>query len=308
MIRIENLAKEYGALKALDGLSLETRSGEVLALLGPNGAGKSTTIKSIVGLVTPTRGRVLIDGIDVAREPRRARALIGYLPQRVHFYDNLTPREVLAFYAQLRKAPRTQIAPLIEHVGLGHAADRRTAGFSGGMLQRLGLAVALLGEPRLLVLDEPTAGLDPEGSLLFKETIQERRRSGTTVLLCSHLLAEVESVADRIAICNQGRIAAIDSLDAMRESLALPTRMVLRVAGGTDPAAIALRSGAREAELRGETLRLTIDYHRKAAVILALEERGVAVQDLRTEDPSLEDIFMAVVHRSTSSPEEVSIR
>lgn len=307
MIRIENLEKSYGPLRALDGLSLEARSGEVLALLGPNGAGKSTTIKSIVGLVTPSAGRVLIDGIDVAREPRRARALVGYLPQRVHFYDNLTPREVLAFYAQLRKAPRSQIAPLIERVGLGHAADRRTKGFSGGMLQRLGLAVALLGDPRLLVLDEPTAGLDPEGSVLFKETIIERRRAGTTVLLCSHLLAEVESVADRIAICNQGRIAAIDSLDAMRESLALPTRMVLRVAGAADPEAIAIKAGARDAELRGDLLRLTIDYQAKAAVILALEERGVTVQDLRTEDPSLEDIFMAVVHRTASLPKEVPV-
>lgn len=308
MIRIEHLVKEYGSLRALDGLSLEARPGEVLALLGPNGAGKSTTIKSIVGLVTPTRGRVLIDGIDVARDPRRARSLVGYLPQRVHFYDNLTPREVLAFFAQLRKAPPAQIPDLIERVGLGHAADRRTAGFSGGMLQRLGLAVALLGEPRLLVLDEPTSGLDPEGSLLFKETIVERRRAGVTVLLCSHLLAEVESVADRIAICNRGRIAAIDSLEAMRESLALPTRMVLRVSGAMGAEEIALAAGAREAAQRDGLLRMTLDYHRKAAVIMALEERGVAVHDLRTEDPSLEDIFMAVVHRSPSPPKEVPVR
>lgn len=306
MIRIEQLTKHYGSLQALRGLSLEAKAGEVLALLGPNGAGKSTTIKSIVGLVSPSGGRVLIDGIDVAREPRRARGLIGYLPQRVHFYDNLSPREVLAFFAQLRKAPTSQIGPLIERVGLSHAADRRTAGFSGGMLQRLGLAVALLGEPRLLVLDEPTAGLDPEGTILFKEIILERQRAGTTILLSSHFLAEVETIADRIAICNQGRIVALDSLEAMRESLAMPSRMVLKVSSLDRAEALAKAAGVQHAELRNGALRVTLDYGHKAALIRALEADGVVIEDLHTEDPSLEDIFMAIVQRSPLATKEAS--
>jgi len=304
MIRIEQLTKRYGSVQALQGLSLEARAGEVLALLGPNGAGKSTTIKSIVGLVSPTSGRVLIDGIDVAREPRRARALIGYLPQRVHFYDNLTPREVLAFFAQLRKAPTSEIGPLIERVGLTHAAERRTAGFSGGMLQRLGLAVALLGNPRLLVLDEPTSGLDPEGSLLFKEIILERQRAGTTILLSSHLLAEVETIADRIAVCHQGRIVALDGLEAMRESLALPTRLVLKVSNAHEAESLAMAAGARHVEHADGTLRVTVEAGRKATVFRNLESQGIVIEDLRTEDPSLEDIFMAVVQRAHAAPKE----
>lgn len=306
MIRIESLEKHYGTVNALQGLSLEASAGEVLALLGPNGAGKSTTIKSIVGLVTPSGGRVLVDGIDVAREPRRARSLIGYLPQRVHFYDNLTPREVLAFFAQLRKAPLVGIDPLIDRVGLRTVAERRTAGFSGGMLQRLGLAVALLGNPRLLILDEPTAGLDPEGSILFKEVIAERQRAGTTVLLSSHLLAEVETIADRIAVCHQGRIVALDTLERMRQSLALPSRMIFKLSSPEAGEDLAMAAGAQHAEVRNGTLRVTIDYGRKASVIRALEARGVVIDDLRTEDPSLEDIFMAIVRKQPTAQKEVS--
>lgn len=306
MIRIESLEKHYGTVHALQGLSLEASAGEVLALLGPNGAGKSTTIKSIVGLVTPSGGRVLVDGIDVTREPRRARSLIGYLPQRVHFYDNLTPREVLAFFAQLRKAPLAGIDPLIDRVGLRTVAERRTAGFSGGMLQRLGLAVALLGDPRLLILDEPTAGLDPEGSILFKEVIAERQRAGTTVLLSSHLLAEVETIADRIAVCHQGRIVALDTLERMRERLALPSRMIFKLSSPEAGETLAMAAGAHHAEVRNGTLRVTIDYGRKASVIRALEARGVVIDDLRTEDPSLEDIFMAIVQKQPAAPKEAS--
>lgn len=306
MIRIESLVKHYGTVNALQGLSLEASAGEVLALLGPNGAGKSTTIKSIVGLVTPSGGRVIVDGIDVAREPRRARSLIGYLPQRVHFYDNLTPREVLAFFAQLRKAPLAGIDPLIDRVGLRSVAERRTAGFSGGMLQRLGLAVALLGNPRLLILDEPTAGLDPEGSILFKEVIAERQRAGTTVLLSSHLLAEVETIADRIAVCHQGRIVALDTLERMRQSLALPSRMIFKLASPEAGETLAMAAGAQHAEVRNGTLRVTIDYGRKASVIRALEARGVVIDDLRTEDPSLEDIFMAIVKKQPTAQKEAS--
>ncbi len=306
MIRLEHLSKAYGSVKALDDLSLESRPGEVLALLGPNGAGKSTTIKSIVGLVRPTSGRVLIDGIDVAKEPRRARSLIGYLPQRVHFYDNLSPREVLAFYAQLRRAPTTQIDALIERVGLSAAADRRTAGFSGGMLQRLGLAVALLGEPRLMILDEPTAGLDPAGTMLFKDIIQERQQAGTTVLLSSHFLAEVESIADRMAICDRGRIVALDSLEALRRDLALPTRMILALSGGpADPVALARSVGAEDAAYRDGALRVTLRPPQKAAMIRAFEDQGAAIQDLRILEPSLEDIFMAIVQQPTPSGKEL---
>ncbi|MNR81126.1 putative ABC transporter ATP-binding protein YxlF [compost metagenome] len=296
MIRIEQLVKTYGSVEAVRGLDLEARPGEVLALLGPNGAGKSTTMKTLVGLVPPTRGRVLIDGIDVVKFPREARKLIGYLPQRVAFYENLTAREVLAFFAKLRGADLKRNASLLERVGLGYAADRKTLGFSGGMLQRLGLAVALLGDPRLLILDEPTVGLDPEGSMLFKEIIREQHQAGTTVLLSSHLLGEIQSLCDRIAICLQGRIATVDTLEGLRAERALRTRMVLKL-GNTNghTEALALAAGVDEARFHEGVLRVSLDGASKATLIRTLEEDGITIHDLRTEEPSLEDIFLAYV-------------
>ncbi len=310
MISLNQLTKQFGSVKALRELDLDTRAGEVLALLGPNGAGKSTTIKCIVGLVQPDAGTITIDGIDVAREPRRARALIGYLPQRVHFYENLSPREVLAFYAKLRKTTPGQIDPLLRKVGLADVAERRTAGFSGGMLQRLGLAVALLGDPRLLVLDEPTAGLDPEGSKLFKEIIRERQAAGSTILLSSHLLGEVESISDRIAVCHQGRIVALDTLEALRHSLAMPTRLTLKLARETVPRSdvslerISLEAGARRVEFHDGILTVVIDDRHKAAMLRNLEARGARIEDFRTEEATLEDIFMAIVAREQPAGKE----
>jgi ABC-type multidrug transport system ATPase subunit len=310
VISIKQLSKQFGSIKALRELDLSTRPGEVLALLGPNGAGKSTTIKSIVGLVHPDAGTITIDGIDVAREPRRARALIGYLPQRVHFYENLSPREVLAFFAKLRKTTPSQIDPLLRKVGLFDVADRRTAGFSGGMLQRLGLAVALLGDPKLLVLDEPTAGLDPEGSRLFKEIIRERQAAGSTILLSSHLLGEVESISDRIAVCNQGRIVALDTLESLRHSLDMPTRMTLKIAREEVPSSdhslerISLEAGARLVDYHNGILKVVIDDRNKAAMVRNLEARGARIEDFRTEEATLEDIFMAIVARERPAGKE----
>jgi len=310
VISLSNLKKEFGSVNALRGLDLETRPGEVLALLGPNGAGKSTTIKSIVGLVHPDSGTITIDGLDATREPRRARKLIGYLPQRVHFYENLNPREVLAFFAKLRKTSPSQIEPLLRKVGLQDVAERRTAGFSGGMLQRLGLAVALLGDPKLLVLDEPTAGLDPEGSKLFKGIIRERQAAGSTILLSSHFLGEVESISDRIAVCHQGRIVALDTLDALRESLAMPTRMTLRLARETVPPSnlslerLSLDAGAQHVEFHDGILKVVIDDRHKAAMVRTLEAQGARVEDFRTEEATLEDIFMAIVARERPAGKE----
>jgi ABC-2 type transport system ATP-binding protein len=310
VISLKQLTKQFGSVTALKDLDLETRPGEVLALLGPNGAGKSTTIKSIVGLVHPDSGTITIDGIDVAREPKRARALIGYLPQRVHFYENLSPREVLAFFAKLRKTTPAQIDPLLRKVGLIDVAERRTAGFSGGMLQRLGLAVALLGDPKLLVLDEPTAGLDPEGSRLFKEIIRERQAAGSTVLLSSHLLGEVESISDRIAVCDQGRIVALDTLEALRHSLDMPTRMTLKIARHEVPPSdhslerISLEAGARLVDYHNDILKVVIDDRNKAAMVRNLEARGARIEDFRTEEATLEDIFMAIVARERPAGKE----
>jgi Cu-processing system ATP-binding protein len=207
MIRYEGFAKSFGRVLAVAGLDLEVRAGETLALIGPNGSGKSTTLKAAVGLVRPSQGRVLVNGVDVVDGPV-ARARMGYLPQRVSFPEGVTAREAMRFYARLRGASSDEVGGLLQRVGLADAAGRATEGFSGGMRQRLGLAIAMLGRPRVLLLDEPSAALDPTGALLVRDLIGEIAAEGTTVLLSSHDLAEVDALADRVAIFASGWVSA----------------------------------------------------------------------------------------------------
>jgi ABC-2 type transport system ATP-binding protein len=213
-IRTENLTKKYrlgwlrGRLLALDQLNLRVREGEVYGLLGPNGSGKSTTLKLILNLVEPTAGGAWL--FDVPCRRVASRLHIGFLPENPYFYRYLTGTETLEFYGRLcgmrGAALRKRIGELLELVGLTGAQDRRLAGYSKGMLQRIGLAQALVHDPRLLLLDEPTAGVDPIGSRDIRDMILRLKGMGKTVLLSSHLLAQVQDVCDRIGVLNHGRL------------------------------------------------------------------------------------------------------
>jgi ABC-2 type transport system ATP-binding protein len=211
-ISIQNLSKEFPipfkreSVAAVKGLSLEVQAGQVYGLLGPNGSGKSTTMKIVLGLVSPTSGKTEIFGRDSTLVESREE--VGFLPENPYFYKYLTGQETVEFYGKLcglrggRLRDRTR--ELLELVGLEKAADRRVGGYSKGMLQRIGLAQALVQEPRLLVLDEPTAGVDPAGSREIRDLILDFKRRGITVLLCSHLLGQVQEICDRIGILHQG--------------------------------------------------------------------------------------------------------
>lgn len=213
-IRTQQLTKKYdlgwrkGRLLALDRLDLTVRDGEVYGLIGPNGSGKSTTLKLILGLVSRTAGEAWI--FDVPCDRVASRLHVGFLPENPYFYRYLTGAETLEFFGRLcgmkGAALRRRCDELLELVGLTHARDRRLAGYSKGMLQRIGLAQALIHDPRLLLLDEPTAGVDPIGSKDIRNLIVRLRAMGKTVLLCSHLLAQVQDVCDRIGILNLGRL------------------------------------------------------------------------------------------------------
>jgi ABC-2 type transport system ATP-binding protein len=213
-IRTENLTKKYvlgwrkGRLLALDHLHLRVREGEVYGLLGPNGSGKSTTLKLILDLVSPSDGQAWI--FDVPCEKVESRLHVGFLPENPYFYRYLTGAEALEFYGRLcgmrGAALQKRIDELLELVGLPQARDRRLAGYSKGMLQRIGLAQAMIHDPRLLLLDEPTAGVDPIGSKDIRDLILRLKQMGKTVLLSSHLLAQVQDVCDRIGVLNLGRL------------------------------------------------------------------------------------------------------
>ena len=224
-ISIENLTKEFtspsvftrGKIMAVKNLTLKVEAGHVYGLLGPNGSGKSTTMKIVLGLVTPTAGRTFIFGRD-SRDVE-SREAVGFLPENPYFYKFLTGSETLDFYGRLcglgGKMLRDRSRELLALVGLESAAGRRVGGYSKGMLQRIGLAQALVQEPRLLVLDEPTAGVDPAGSHEIRDLILRLKQRGITVMLCSHLLSQVQEICDRIGIMNHGELVREGALEEL---------------------------------------------------------------------------------------------
>ena len=222
-ISIENLVKDFPVglrgkqVRALDGLNLEVGANQIFGLLGPNGSGKSTTIKVLLGLLRPSSGAGAIFGIPVGS--LGARRVLGYLPEVPHFYRFLTARELLRYYARVSGLPRRaregRISEALEQVGMESAAGRRLGTYSKGMLQRVGLAQALVHDPQLLVLDEPTAGVDPEGTAAIGSILCDLKAQGKTILLSSHLLAQMEGLCDRVAILNKGRLLCEGSVEAL---------------------------------------------------------------------------------------------
>jgi len=220
-VKIENLVKDFKTsrepLRAVDGVSLEIAAGEVYGLIGPNGSGKSTTMKALLGLVAPTSGSCSIFGRDSMKVDSRND--VGFLPENPYFYKHLTGAETIRFYGRLcglrGKALVQRIEELLVLVGLEDARDRRLGGYSKGMLQRIGLAQALVQEPRLVILDEPTAGVDPLGSRQIRDLIFSLRARGITVFLCSHLLEQVQEVCDRVGIIFRGKMVKEGPLEEL---------------------------------------------------------------------------------------------
>ena len=296
MIRAEHLSKRFGAVPAVTDLSFEVEPGETFALIGPNGAGKTTTLKMLLGLVRPDRGRIALgpDGLE-PRHPR-ARHQLGYVPQRVAFTPGRTVAEVLGFYAALRGVPREAVTAALARVGLAALADRRATELSGGYTQRLSLGQALLGDPSLLVLDEPTASLDPEATWEFRSLVEQLRREGRTVLLCSHLLSEVERIADRVLIMVDGRRAALERLDELRTRQVQATRLAIEVPGAVESARDVIAAHGMACAVSGTTA-VSVDAgngHGPEA-LEALRAAGVAVRSFEVQRPTLEDVFLNVV-------------
>ncbi len=213
MIRLEDLSKHYGGFVALEGLNLQVAPGETLALLGPNGAGKSTTIKALVGLLRPSRGRALVGGIDVWKEPVRAKAQFGYVPDRPYLYGKLSGLELLRFAAGAYRLPRAQAEARIEELLVRFRLERFASSlietYSHGMRQKLSLALSLLHSPPALILDEPMVGLDPHASRLVKDLLRDYSKDGRAVLYATHQLHLAEQVADRVALVHRGRLLAL---------------------------------------------------------------------------------------------------
>lgn len=219
MLQLNNLRKSFGNTVAVDDLSLTVKPGEVLALLGPNGAGKTTTIRCVTGLARADTGTIVVDGVSLTGNPRAARTAIGFVPDRAWFYPKVSARELLRFIAGVRRIaePAAQIDHWLRRFGLLEHADRLTEAYSHGMRQRLAFCVALLGEPRLLITDEPMVGLDVHGHREVKLLFRELAAAGRTVIMTTHTLSVAEEIADRIALIDNGKLVALGTVAELRE-------------------------------------------------------------------------------------------
>jgi ABC-2 type transport system ATP-binding protein len=295
VIETDGLRKTFGSTIAVDDLSLSVSAGEIFGFLGPNGAGKTTSIKMLLALVTPSGGRGAVLGRPLG--DRAVRARIGFLPEHFRFHDCLTGRELLRFHGRLHRLHgnglEAKIDTLLARVDLIDAADRRIRGYSKGMLQRIGLAQALIHDPDLVFLDEPTSGLDPLGRLLVRDIMSELRDRGTTVFLNSHLLGEVEATCDRVAFVKQGRVVHVMPLTATMSCLELE----MRLAPVDDAIVDALRQFGSDVSRPGSNIvcMRVADEQVVPSIAKWLVAREVKIYALHARRKSLEEWFIDVM-------------
>jgi ABC-2 type transport system ATP-binding protein len=294
VVETRGLAKRFGDKLAVTDLSLSVGRGEVFGFLGPNGAGKTTSLKMLLGLVAPSGGSATVLGRPLGN--RGARAKLGFLPEHFRFHDWLTGRELLRFHGRLYglggAALERRTEELLARVDLLDAAEQRVNGYSKGMLQRVGLAQALLNEPELVFLDEPTSGLDPLGRLLVRDLIRDLKRAGTAVFLNSHLLGEVEATCDRVVFVKQGRTVRELTLAAADRTLEVELRLA-----AADAATVAgLARFGRVALVDGERVRLSVDDAERLPEMAAwLVGRGSRLYGMTAARQSLETLFLEVM-------------
>ena len=299
MIEVKNLTKRYGGVKALDDISFTAESGEVLGLLGPNGAGKSTTMNIITGYLGATSGAVLIDGVDILEEPKKAKAKIGYLPEIPPLYQDMTVRRYLEFIFDLKKVrlpKKAHVEEVMEIVKISDVADRVIKNLSKGYRQRVGFAGALMGNPPVLILDEPTVGLDPKQIIDIRRLIQSLGKKHT-IIFSSHVLSEVAAVCDRVVMINNGKIVADSATETLGETVNGGGVLTLEVEGSSNTVREAI--GAVEGVKRvtkGVGNTYTVEFESgvdvRRGVFYALAKANCPILSMRSGGLTLEESFL----------------
>lgn len=311
IIETIDLTKRFGKQKelvAVDSLNLGVKKGEVFGFVGPNGAGKTTTMKMLIGLLEPTGGSGKVAGFDIVREIIRIREATGVLPEPAGYYDNLTARQNLRFYAKLydidEKTREKRIVELLELVGLGRAIDQRTGGFSTGMRKRFGLAQALINEPSVLFLDEPTSGIDPLGAKMMRDLIKKlSKEKGVTVFLSSHSMAEVEEICDRIGVIARGKLLAVGTVEELRDKVRekegvryalevqdLPSQRIIEGLKGL--------KGVRSVEPVNGQVSLLTDMGARMEIAKAVKSMGGTISMFEEERMDLQRVFLKLIEES----------
>jgi ABC-2 type transport system ATP-binding protein len=305
MITVAQLGKRYGDLVAVNDVSLTAKAGEVFGLLGPNGAGKSTTIGCISGLLTPTSGRITVLGHDVVTDSRAARQELGIVPQDLALYEDLSARENLAYwgaaYGLTGDGLKSRVLEVLERIGLGDRAREPVKRFSGGMKRRLNFGCGVVHKPKVLLLDEPTVGVDPQSRVRLLELVREEVAAGTCVVYTTHYMEEAQDLCNRIAIIDHGKLLSMGTLDELRKLIG--EKDVLRLTGRFDTQATrrALEQigGIDVVSADERTLRLAVEgaTRRLAAIFTAIETAGGELQETSLSQPSLESLFIKLTGR-----------
>jgi ABC-2 type transport system ATP-binding protein len=302
-IELDGVTKQFGDVTALSGVDLTVEEGEIFGFLGPNGAGKSTTINVLLDFIRPTAGHARVLGYDAQAESVAVRERTGVLPEGYQVYDRLTGRQHVSFVVDSKETDDDPM-DILDRVGLAGAADRKAGGYSKGMAQRLVLGMSLVGDPDLLILDEPTTGLDPNGAREMREIIRAERDRGATVFFSSHILAEVEAVCDRVGILQDGSLVAVDTVDALRDDAGSDSRLEVSVETVTDDALAATRStdGVSSVTVDDGTVSVACRDDAKLPALNALDHNGARVLDFTTAESSLEDLFVAYTSDEQAPP------
>ena len=305
MIHVEHLRKQYGDLVAVDDVSFTAEEGRIFGLLGPNGAGKTTTIGCISGLLKPTSGRITVTGHDVVADAQEARRCLGIVPQELALYSDLSAAANLEFWGSaygLRGAElRRRVAQVLELIGLADRARDHTATFSGGMKRRLNFGCGIVHSPRVLLLDEPTAGVDPQSRVRLLDLVREQARAGTTVIYTTHYMEEAQDLCHQIAIVDHGKLLALGTLDELRRMVG--EQDLLRLAGRFDAAAasraLAALDGVQVLTAEPDAMTITTaGASRKLPMIFAaLTTAGADIQETTLTVPSLESLFIKLTGR-----------
>lgn len=307
MIQVDGLTKDYGARRAISDLTFDAEQGEIVGFLGPNGAGKTTTMRILTGYMPPTDGTAMVAGYDVVEESLEVRKRVGYLPETVPLYTDMTALEYLKFMADLRHIPnsRERAYETLEQVNLSDRADGFVGNFSKGMRQRLGLAQALIHRPEVLILDEPTIGLDPAQVVEIRKVIRDIGRD-RTVLLSTHILTEAQQICDRVLIINKGTIVAEDTPDNLHSRLVGSQRVSVRVRGDSDGLADKIRKikGVRDVSANADgsvEFEFAAGQDARPQVAKAVVQGGYELLEMRALGMSLEEIFLQLTRDNAAS-------
>ena len=303
IIETKGLTKKYDGVPVVDGLNLHVREGEIFGLLGPNGAGKTTTILMLLGLSEPAEGSANVCGYNPTREPLKVKRMAGYMPEKVGFYDNLTARENLRFIAELNNIPYKEIDDkadeLMKAVGIRDVADDKVGTFSRGMKQRLGIADVLIKSPKLAILDEPTAGLDPDGILHISELIAGLPKLGTSVILSSHQLYQVQKVCHSIAIIAKGKLVVEGSIaELSKKASAGRCEIEVETKQPTPELVEDIKklNGVTRVDTNGDTLLVCANTDLRSDIAILVVQSKLPLNGMKIQQMSLDDIYMKYFH------------